>query len=212
MSSPAQIAANRANAKLSTGPASDAGKAKSSLNALKTGLTGRTILLPDEDPQLYQAHVESFFDEWKPAGERERSLVQAIAETEWRLMRIPTLEAGIYDLGQLEFAELFLDEDPTRRARLIKAKILMTYQRQFNNLSIQENRLCRRREKDTATLRQLQAERKQPEEQEKESALPSEIGFEFSTEQKEPVRAVASLDQPTLPPAFSDSSVVPLAC
>ena len=34
-----RIEANRANAQLSTGPTSETGKAKSSLNAVKTGLT-----------------------------------------------------------------------------------------------------------------------------------------------------------------------------
>src|SRR4051794_15884848 len=40
--SPSQLAANRANSQLSTGPKSPEGKAKSSLNAVKTALTGRT--------------------------------------------------------------------------------------------------------------------------------------------------------------------------
>ncbi len=44
-----QLAANRANSALSAGPATPAGKAVSSLNALKTGLTGRTVLLPADD-------------------------------------------------------------------------------------------------------------------------------------------------------------------
>ena len=52
---PNRLAANRANAQLSTGPTSLAGKAKSSLNAVKTGLTGRTVLLPTEDAVLYEA-------------------------------------------------------------------------------------------------------------------------------------------------------------
>jgi len=42
--SEARLAANQANAQLSTGPTSVTGKAASSLNALKTGLTGRTVL------------------------------------------------------------------------------------------------------------------------------------------------------------------------
>ena len=41
-----RLAANIANAQLSTGPRTSAGKSKSSLNAVKTGLTGRTVLLP----------------------------------------------------------------------------------------------------------------------------------------------------------------------
>lgn len=48
-----RLAANRANARLSTGPTSPAGKTKSSLNAVKTGLTGRTVLLPAENAAAY---------------------------------------------------------------------------------------------------------------------------------------------------------------
>jgi hypothetical protein len=47
--SAAQLAANRANAEKSCGPKTAAGKFTSSHNAVKTGLTGRTILLPTDD-------------------------------------------------------------------------------------------------------------------------------------------------------------------
>ncbi|MBV9745513.1 MAG: hypothetical protein JO099_17270 [Acidobacteriia bacterium] len=47
--SPAQLAANRANAQLSTGPTSEAGRHRSSLNATKHGLSGRTVVLSGKD-------------------------------------------------------------------------------------------------------------------------------------------------------------------
>ena len=62
MSSEAQIKANRANAQNSSGPKSPEGKAKSSLNAVKTGLTGRTVLLPGDDAaayDLFRGHINS---------------------------------------------------------------------------------------------------------------------------------------------------------
>jgi hypothetical protein len=158
--SPAQLAANCANAQLSTGPKTDAGKGKSSLNAVKTGLTGRTVLLPGDDAEAYQRHVQSFFDKHQPEGDSEHTLVQSLADTEWRLLRIPSLETGIYALGRLEFAELFPNEDEAVRKQLIEAKIFLVYQRQLNNLSIQEGRLRRQRETDTAALRELQEHRK----------------------------------------------------
>jgi hypothetical protein len=160
MPTAAQIAANQATAQLSTGPTSETGKAKSSLNAVKTGLTGRTVLLPGDDAALYEAHVSQFIKRFEPADEEERNLVQSLADTEWRLLRIPSLEMGIYAVGRLEFAELFPNEDEPVRKRLIEAKIFLAYQRQLNNLSIQENRLRRQREKDTAALGELQDVRK----------------------------------------------------
>jgi hypothetical protein len=63
MSTPSQIAANQANAQLSTGPRTEPGKAASSLNALKTGLTGRTILLPSDDVDAYTKHLERLHGE-----------------------------------------------------------------------------------------------------------------------------------------------------
>ncbi|MGH9654408.1 MAG: hypothetical protein ACRD6B_13205, partial [Bryobacteraceae bacterium] len=130
---------------------------------MKTGLTGRTVLLPDDDAAAYERYVASFFACWKPVGQDETCLVQSLADTEWRLLRIPPLEMGIYAVGRLELAELFPEEDPLVRRALIEAKVFMTYQRQLNNLSIQESRLRRQREKDTAALRELQENRKRAE-------------------------------------------------
>jgi hypothetical protein len=52
-----QLTANQENAQLSTGPKSQSGKAISSMNAVKTGLTGRTVLLPSDDVAAYQTHL-----------------------------------------------------------------------------------------------------------------------------------------------------------
>jgi hypothetical protein len=196
MSSSAQIAANQKNALLSTGPTSETGKATSSLNAIKTGLTGRTVLLPGDDAALYEGHVARFTERFQPVGDEEQNLVQSLADTEWRLLRIPSLEAGIYALGRLEFAELFPKEEQAVRNQLIETKIFLTYQRQLNNLSIQENRLLRRREKDTTALRDLQEKRRRREKAQLDEAArqytqavhegrnhewnPKEFGFEFS--------------------------------
>ena len=46
----AKIEANQANAQLSTGPRTEQGKAISSFNSLRHGLTAMTVLLPGEDP------------------------------------------------------------------------------------------------------------------------------------------------------------------
>src|SRR5438270_10058190 len=85
MSSEAQLAANRQNSQMSTGPKTEAGKAKSSLNAVKTGLTGRTVLLPSDDAVAYEAHVARFVAEHQPTNEKEQALVESLADTDWRL-------------------------------------------------------------------------------------------------------------------------------
>ena len=76
--SDAQLAANRANAQHITGPTSAEGKAKVSLNAVKTGLTGRTVLLPTEEAAPYQALLVEYEKLLQPVGVEERALVQSM--------------------------------------------------------------------------------------------------------------------------------------
>jgi hypothetical protein len=207
MSTEAQRNANRANAQLSTGPRTEQGKAKSSLNAVdeaavlsepkiqaRPGLTGRTVLLPTEDAEAYQQHIARYCEQYKPEGDQEKQLTQSLADTQWRLNRIPVLEQGIYALGHREFAPEFENEDPSLRKSLIETKTFLTYQRQLNNLSIQESRLRRQYEKDLAELTKLQqgrATRKRSQlntlvslyrdaERARLHFDPQELGFEFT--------------------------------
>jgi len=160
MATSAQLEANRANAQLSTGPSSPEGKAKCSHNALKTGLTGRTILLPSDDVAAYQNLVSLTNKKFEPTTDEEKLLVQSIADTEWRLLRIPTLEAGIYAIGRVELAgECAFETDPSARAAMIEALIFRTYRKDLGNLALQESRLNKQLEKHKAQLDQLQEDR-----------------------------------------------------
>lgn len=76
MATPAQIAANQANAQLSTGPTSAEGKARCSHNAVKTGLTGQTILIPSESVGAYTAHIARINAKFNPATDEECTLVR----------------------------------------------------------------------------------------------------------------------------------------
>ena len=201
MASAAQVAASRINGALSHGPTSDEGKATSSLNALKTGLTGRTVLLPSEDAALYEAHLAQFREQYQPVGGQELALVQSLADTHWRIARIPSLEMGIYALGRLEFVDLFPDYDEASRKILIDAKVFLAYQRQLVNLGIQEGRLRRQAEKDLVALQALQQPRIQATQARLNEAArlyinavqtnrqqeydPEALGFEFTVEQIE---------------------------
>lgn len=75
--SEAQLAANRLNAQHSTGPTSEAGKARVGLNAVKTGLTGRMILLTAEEAPAYETLMNDLQQAHQPEGILERSLVQS---------------------------------------------------------------------------------------------------------------------------------------
>jgi hypothetical protein len=158
--SAARLAANRANSLLSTGPRTPEAKAAVSLNAVKTGLTGHTVLLPSDDAARYQTHILAYENEFQPVGPEECALVQSIADTRWRLARIPGLEMALFTKGRLEFDAVFQDHAHVNRAVMIEMHTMLIYEKQFKNLQLQESRLVRRREKEMAELRQLQQERK----------------------------------------------------
>ncbi len=199
--SDAKLAANRANAQHSRGPVTPEGKAKSSMNAVKTGLTGRTVLLPTEDAGTYQAHIERLFNKFAPYNDDERTLVQLIADTEWRLLRVASLESGFYAVGERKLPDdIFADEtDPTCRHHLLQAEVLMTFRKDFANLGIQESRLNRQLDKCKAELQAMQLRRHTLHYQQinqtfqlaKEAHAqgkvfdPAEVGFDFTRQQFE---------------------------
>ncbi|MGI8741086.1 MAG: hypothetical protein ACR2NN_00670 [Bryobacteraceae bacterium] len=75
-----QAIANRDNAQLSTGPRTPEGKQGSSLNATSHGLTGKAVVLPDEDQQAYENLCRDFIADLQPKGAMEEHLVQTLAD------------------------------------------------------------------------------------------------------------------------------------
>jgi hypothetical protein len=161
MSSTQQVAANQANAQFSTGPRTEEGKKRSSLNALKSGLTGRTVLLPGEDAEAYRTHCENWIEVHKPVGHEESELAQTLADTRWRQDRAFALEQNLFALGQVEFSELFSQELPEVRRSLIQAHTFRAYQKEFRSLITQQGRLDRCFLRELTKLHELQQRRKQ---------------------------------------------------
>jgi hypothetical protein len=102
---PAQVAANRANAKLSTGPVTDPGRAASRMNALKHGLTSREVLFYGDDPAEYQRKFQAALDHFDPQSAHELELVKNVVDNRWRAARANRLEYGYYAKGAREFKE-----------------------------------------------------------------------------------------------------------
>src|ERR1700685_1167889 len=135
---PAPRAPNRANALLSTGPRTATGLAKSSKNAVKSALTGRTVLLPTDDVEEYAEFLAGFQSDLKPVGQAECELVQIIVDCFWRLRRIQALEFALYSHGHEQFEDAFQDCPEQDRYSKILLQTHMTYEKQFRNYHIQE--------------------------------------------------------------------------
>lgn len=66
------------------GPKTAIGKATAAMNALRHGVYSSVETLPFEDPEEYQAHVQSYMDEHRPVGPTETDIVREIAHVTWR--------------------------------------------------------------------------------------------------------------------------------
>jgi hypothetical protein len=98
MTSPNQIAANRRNAQLSTGPKTKNGKERSRRNALRHGLTAETVIGVLEDPRHYKAFEAAIVASYAPRSPVERELTLRLASLFWRLRRASAIEAGLFQI------------------------------------------------------------------------------------------------------------------
>jgi hypothetical protein len=89
-----QLAANRANAKHSTGPKTKEGKKRSRMNSCKHGLSAKAILVDEEDPADFDELHKNLIVEFSPRPGAEAQLVFRLAALFWRLRRIPAFEAN----------------------------------------------------------------------------------------------------------------------
>jgi hypothetical protein len=92
MTTKKQIKANQGNATRSTGPVTVAGRARSSKNALKHGLTAEEITLGADEANKFAAFRDDIIEAFAPCGALEEHLAEEYAILSWRLRRVPRLE------------------------------------------------------------------------------------------------------------------------
>jgi len=96
MSSPAQIEANRLNALKSTGPKSDDGKARSAMNALKSGLDAQSPIIPGESPEAFAQLRDEYYAAYIPTDPEQRFYLDTAIVCEWDLRRFQRIEEQIW--------------------------------------------------------------------------------------------------------------------
>lgn len=96
--SAAKVAANRANARRSTGPRTDAGKSASRMNALSHGLCSQSPLLPGDDlaeRAQIQLKYEQYYGGFSPV---EQALAAQAVTLELRLQRLARTEQALAEM------------------------------------------------------------------------------------------------------------------
>jgi hypothetical protein len=197
MATEEQIAANRRNAQLSSGPKTEAGRNRSRMNARRHGLTGQVTTMTEEDRAAHDQFSIALIKDLAPEGAMETQLAQRIATDSWRLNRASAIEDNLFALGLQENSGVLCPDHEQIDAALTTARVFTLESKQLQLLTLYEQRINRSIQKNLAILQSLQATRKAEQEAAmKEAAAllklsemrgveysPSKDGFLFSNAQ-----------------------------
>ncbi len=143
-----------------TGPRTPEGKAVARMNATRHGLTGRVVVLPTEDMNVYKAFCKELMADLAPETPLERQYAQTFCDTQWRLNRARSYEDSMLALGHFEGVTFPGIESPEIEAALTAAKVFRENSKAFVNLSLYEQRLQRAQKEALRQLEELQTQRR----------------------------------------------------
>jgi hypothetical protein len=165
MPSPAEYAANRlaqnrepVRQASSPPPASGRtpeGKARSSMNALRHGLTARVVVLPSEDMAAYNQFSKEIVDSLDAQTPVERQFAQTVADNQWRINRIRSIEDGMLGMGHFEATGDIDCPSPEIHSAMTAARAFRDDSKSFVNLCIYEQRLHRSIKESLRQLKEL---------------------------------------------------------
>src|SRR4051812_21894342 len=190
----AQRAAARANGAKSNGPVTDEGKAKAAMNALRHGLSAvSTVVLNNEDREKFAALLDSYIDEYQPATQTERDLVQYMTASKWLLERCWTLEAATLDFS-LEKMRAEVDSQ-MKTDQAVRSALAFMRSTDESSALAQLNRYAARHSREwhkaVDKLRAIEAERRAGAAEKQE--LPNESGDRVGNE---PLRTTPTSQNP----------------
>jgi len=97
MSTQRKIDSARANGAKSHGPVTEEGRKKSSMNALKHGLTARTVLFSNDNHDEYNVLLDSYIQSLQPIDPVEMDLVVDMVNAKWQQRRVQNFETQLFD-------------------------------------------------------------------------------------------------------------------
>ncbi len=102
MATPAQIAANQANAQKSTGPRSEEGKQVSKMNAVTHGIFTTIPIAQIESENEFKLMLQEFIDLYQPRDCHELILVEKTVLALWKQKRLAIAEAARINMANLD--------------------------------------------------------------------------------------------------------------
>ena len=150
MSTLRQIEANRRNAQKSTGPTSATGKAASSMNALKTGIYAKSLVLPSEKLADLEQLIDDYYRLHQPDSPEARLYLDEVIHCEWLLRRYRAAETQMW---QYQAQSAYADEQ-----KYPLGKSATSHSTPFSKLQYRVDATRRAYHRSLKALKELQAE------------------------------------------------------
>ncbi len=179
----------------STGPRTEAGKRKSSLNAMRHGLTAQVSVMPAAERAAFEAFSTPIIASFHPATPMETQLALTIATCQWRLNRAATIEEGLYTRALIDgIADNIIVDHEEVHTAVTTTEAFEQNQKTLARLALYASRLTSQSDKACKLLKQMQLERKTKEAKDLQEAIaiqryldsrsipfiPADHGFVFS--------------------------------
>jgi len=129
-------------------------------NAYRHGLTGQVLVIAPSDEQPYKEHCRAIHQSMAPVGGLETDLVQQIANDRWRLNRAAAIESSVLVRGLNDPDDAISGNEQVDVA-LAQGRVWGEQKKDLNLLTLYENRIQRRIEKNVALVLQLQQARRE---------------------------------------------------
>jgi len=154
------------------------------MNALRHGLTARVVVLPSEDMAAYKEFSKEIVASLDAQTPVERQFAQTVADNQWRINRIRSIEDGMLGMGHFTAAQAqvrcaansdtagnFDADDLEIHSALTAARAFRDDSKSFVNLSIYEQRLHRSMKDALRQLKEIQTERRERHKAEMDDAI-----------------------------------------
>jgi hypothetical protein len=156
MRTPAQIEASRRNGAKSNGPKTAEGRARSSQNSIKHGLTSNKIVILDGECEEAWAEFQThFIAKFQPRDFVEERLVIQMAVNQWRLERVWSLQTATVDEESATQEELVAVKYEQWDTALVHACSYNARKNDLKALDQYENRFVRNFDRALRQLNQI---------------------------------------------------------
>jgi hypothetical protein len=120
----------RENGAKAAGTKTPEGIQKSAMNAVRHGLTGKTLVLCNESQAQFDALTQRYIRKFQPQDEVDMELIDDLVAARWRLQRVRLMQAAALDLEMDRQADeieaSFVNIDEPTRATLALTKLANT--------------------------------------------------------------------------------------